>query len=81
VVSEIKNYLLKKLLIIKKLYWNIKFKLLNSCILFFNFFLSKANFVKFCLNKGRPLSKYKYIKLTDSDKYCEGKLKRTFKKE
>ena len=32
---------------------------------------------KTCLNKGEPSSKLKYELMTDSAKYCEGKVKRT----
>lgn len=40
-------------------------------------FLSRTGHEKPCLKLGRPLSKAKYYKATDSEEYREGKVKRT----
>ena len=38
---------------------------------------SSTGHVEPCVNERRPLRKAKYYLVTDRDKYCEGKVKRT----
>lgn len=50
-------------------------------VLFLARILSTARHEESCRKLGRPISKPKYYLTTDSEKYCEGKVKRTLERE